>query len=250
MVNKIIMTQEKRMEQLSTAISHDSSLRFLKDASLVIEMDGKQEMSVVVEKNVVCSIFCYIENGSLHLELTQQEGSKTHLFLFGRNVDLQLSYHLQEEYSELTSYVSCYHTKNQQMQLKSTHHASHTKSRQYNHVVMCHGRCEMIVDGVVPKNLHDVVCNQENRIVPKNSLHNEIHPNLWIESYDIEAEHSAYIGPFAEEVTFYLQSRGIPQEKLFQLLVRNFLLGDTMIPESFFSFCMQKLEKEVSYESR
>ena len=53
----------------------------------------------------------------------------------------------------------------------------------------------------------------------------KIIPNLLIESNDIVASHSAYIGNFDDDVKFYVLSRGIKLDMLIRMLYKAILLG-------------------------
>ena len=51
-------------------------------------------------------------------------------------------------------------------------------------------------------------------------------PNLYIDSHDVEASHSALIGKFSDEELFYLQSRGLDIKSAEKLLVTGFLTSN------------------------
>ena len=53
----------------------------------------------------------------------------------------------------------------------------------------------------------------------------EIDPDLYIEEFDVTANHSAFVGPLEEEKIFYLNTKGIPTKMATQLLLKSFLLG-------------------------
>ena len=54
----------------------------------------------------------------------------------------------------------------------------------------------------------------------------KIQPNLYIDEYDIEASHGAYIGKFDFDTIFYLESRGLSEKESYNLLIKGFLLGN------------------------
>ena len=65
------------------------------------------------------------------------------------------------------------------------------------------------VSSFVPKEITGCIVNQNNRIINLTDNKCEIKPNLYIDSFDVEASHSALIGKFSDEEMFYIQSRGI-----------------------------------------
>ena len=70
----------------------------------------------------------------------------------------------------------------------------------------------------------DVV--QKSRIINLTLNKCQICPNLYIDEYDVNASHSAYIGNFKDEELFYLMSRGISAKDAEKLLIKGFLLND------------------------
>lgn len=79
--------------------------------------------------------------------------------------------------------------------------------------------------------------SQKSRIVNLTMNKCKICPNLYIDEYDVNANHSAYIGNFKDEELFYLMSRGITKSESEYLLIKGFLLNNME--------CMQKLVSEI-----
>lgn len=67
---------------------------------------------------------------------------------------------------------------------------------------------------------------QKSRIINLTSNECKICPNLYIDEYDVNASHSAYIGNFKDEELFYLMSRGINKTESEYLLIKGFLLNN------------------------
>lgn len=82
------------------------------------------------------------------------------------------------------------------------------------------------VSSFVPKNIKGCIVNQNNRIINLTDNKCEIKPNLYIDSFDVEASHSALIGKFSDEEMFYIQSRGIDYKTALKLLITGFLTSD------------------------
>ena len=87
------------------------------------------------------------------------------------------------------------------------------------------------IDGIVKKNLSNIICNQSSKIINFNLGESKIIPNLIIDSNDIIASHSAYIGEIGEEEMFYLKSRGIDEENIKKIIYRSTLLGKMELNE-------------------
>jgi len=87
------------------------------------------------------------------------------------------------------------------------------------------------IDGIIPKNLHDIICNQSSKIINYSNGDSKVIPNLIIDSNDIIANHAAYIGEINEEELFYMKSRGINELDIKKLIYRGVLLGKMDLDE-------------------
>ena len=107
------------------------------------------------------------------------------------------------------------------------HESSNTISNIKNNGV-CIGDGIIIyqVSSFVPKNIIGCTVNQTNRIINLTNNKCEIMPNLYIDSSDVSASHSALIGKFSDEEMFYIQSRGIDYDNAIKLLISGFLTSD------------------------
>ena len=81
------------------------------------------------------------------------------------------------------------------------------------------------IDGIIKKNLKNINCNQSSKIINFDKGDSKIVPNLIIDSNDIIANHSAYIGEIGEEELFFLRSRGIEDENIKKLIYKAVLLS-------------------------
>ena len=82
------------------------------------------------------------------------------------------------------------------------------------------------VSSFVPKDITGCIVNQNNRIINLTNNKCEIMPNLYIDTSDVSASHSALIGKFSDEEMFYIMSRGIDYKTALKLLIRGFLTSD------------------------
>ena len=82
------------------------------------------------------------------------------------------------------------------------------------------------VSSYVPKDIKNCIVNQNNRIINLTNNKCEIRPNLYIDTKDVSASHSALIGKFTSDEMFYIQSRGIDYNNAIKLLITGFLTSD------------------------
>ena len=87
------------------------------------------------------------------------------------------------------------------------------------------------INGNIPSNLLDISCSQNSKIINYNKGNSKIIPNLIIDSNDIVANHSAYIGTIDNEILFYLQSRGIKKETIEKMIYKATMLGKMNLDE-------------------
>ena len=87
------------------------------------------------------------------------------------------------------------------------------------------------IDGIIPKYLKNITCNQSSKIINFNNGNSKIIPNLIIDSNDIIANHAAYIGEIKEDELFYMKSRGINMENIKKLIYKGVLLGKMELEE-------------------
>ena len=67
--------------------------------------------------------------------------------------------------------------------------------------------------------------NQDSKIITIDKNTATIKPNLLVDTDDVEASHSAYIGEFKKEDLFYLETRGLDRKTSEKLLAKSFLIG-------------------------
>ena len=95
-----------------------------------------------------------------------------------------------------------------------------------NGVCIENGLITYQVSSFVPKNIKGCTVTQNNRIINLTNNKCEIMPNLYIDSDDVEASHSALIGKFEDDKMFYIESRGLDYNSALKLLISGFLTSD------------------------
>lgn len=107
------------------------------------------------------------------------------------------------------------------------HNSKNTKSDIINHGVnILDGTLVFNVSSIVLENMDNCYVNQSNRIINLTDNKCSISPNMYIDCFDVIANHSAFIGTFKDEELFYLQSRGISKLEATKLLIRGFLTSE------------------------
>lgn len=114
------------------------------------------------------------------------------------------------------------------------HNANKTTSKLLNHGVNnSANRLDFKIDAYVPSITKDCITDQENKILNTKCGRSAILPNLIIDTDQVVANHSAFIGNFDNEVVFYLKSRGLNSELSQKLLMNGFLFGNISYDERY-----------------
>ena len=87
------------------------------------------------------------------------------------------------------------------------------------------------INGTVPKDLKEIMCNQDSKIINFKNGNSKILPNLIIDTNDIMAMHSSYIGEIDEFTSFYMKSRGISDDDIKKLIYKSILVGKLNLEE-------------------
>lgn len=110
--------------------------------------------------------------------------------------------------------------------IKVDHLDENSKAQITNHIVNTNAsNINVRVDDWVARKALNTISDQDNKIIDLANGNNRIMPNVIVDTDEVEAEHSSYIGKFKEEELFYLSSRGISKEDAKQLLMVGFLIN-------------------------
>ena len=141
-------------------------------------------------------------------------------------------------------YYNTINYKNNSFSIKVNHLKDNTHSELFNHGVnVGNNKLDFFVEGIVPKESEKCICNQENQIINMSDGKSTICPNLLIDNYDVDSNHSAYIGKFNEDKLFYLMSRGISYDEANRLLLNGFLINSDSIDLHKIDLFIKEIEK-------
>ncbi len=141
-------------------------------------------------------------------------------------------------------YYNTINYKNNSFSIKVNHLKDNTHSELFNHGVnVGNKKLDFFVEGIVPKESEKCICNQDNQIINMSDGKSTICPNLLIDNYDVDSNHSAYIGKFSEDKLFYLMSRGISFDEANRLLLNGFLINSDSIDLNKIDLFVKEIEK-------
>ena len=194
----------------------DSAISFSKEGTYKLELDKDTTISVesdnvklyLVTKNNITVDFNILNSTTIY-NITM-ESITVNINIYN-NAKLDF-YEMTVTDKKITNEVNVYH-----------------KNKEITSNVTCHGisygkgDLKFSVNGYIKKGMIGSICNQSSRIINLDDGKSLIEPNLFIDEFDSIANHSAYTGPFDEELLFYLETKGISKKEAFNLLLNGFM---------------------------
>ena len=245
-MNKILLNSEENKILLD-----DNKFLFREDGIFSLEIaDLTKNVFLVVSDNIKVVLNLLGKDTNLNIYLQIGENATfvfNHLVIEG-NINLKVD--LEKEgavfnlnYSVLNSHNSC-------NQIEIRHNASKTEALLKNHGFSNnHANLIFDVSAYINKEAKKCISKQDNQIIENENSLSQINPNLYIDNYDVEASHSAYVGEFKESELFYLMSRGLTEDMSKFLLLKSFLIGsfslEEKIQEKYYHEVIKYFNKEV-----
>lgn len=179
------------------------------------------KMNKIIENDTIL----YLNQDDFEVVLDINRNCKVDVYHFVINHSSSIMINLNSEGATVNYHYSTINYDDHEVKIEVNHKEKNTTSNLYNHGVNVKtGRLNFLVNGIVPKDMVQCICNQENQIINISDGKSTICPNLLIDCYDVVSSHSAYIGKFSLEKVFYLESRGFSKETAYQLLLKGFLI--------------------------
>lgn len=208
------------------------NIKILKDTDIFINQktDKKEKLDININlnKNVKCNLIEYKEEGKYKIKYKYNLEENTYLNILKIN-DVKkakefIVFNLDGKDAKVNYLLKTIAKDEEKYELMVYHNHKQTESNIINHGVnIKDGEIKFDVSGFVPKGIKDCLVDQKNRIINLTNNKCLIKPNLFIDEYDVVANHSAHIGKCKDEEMFYLQSRGINKKEAERLLIKGFL---------------------------
>ena len=194
------------------------------DSEMLIELDNNSKnINIIIEKDTCLSIVEMNLNTNNNYTITLKENGRLIYNKASRDVSDRILINLDGEGASVSMNSSIVNCKNSTCHFEVRHNADSTTSLFSNHGV--NTSCDELVfkiDAYVPAGSKMCKTNQQNKIINMNSGKSVILPNLIIDTDDVEAAHSAYIGNFDKDMLFYMKSRGLSDNESRKLLLGKY----------------------------
>jgi len=244
-MNKILMDKDEKELIL------DGKYVFKENGTFSLEIeDLDKELFLVVSKGISVVLNILGKNTNIKYNVHVEEDAElilNHLVIEG---SMNINTKLEEDGASFTLNYSVLSSKNSNNKIEVRHNASKTDAILKNHG-FSKDKANLILDvsAYIDKDSYKCISKQDNKIIESENSLSKINPNLYIENYDVEASHSAYVGEFKESELFYLMSRGLTEEDSKFLLLKSFLIGsfnlEEKIQEKYYHEVIKYFNKEV-----
>ena len=246
-MNKIIVVDENiDSKQLSDSIRvelipknilfevNTLKINILKDTDLTLDYKHINESKLNIEINVLKGIKCNINEfregikGKIKYQFNVDSNSTLNICKF-YDINIVKEFvriDLNGENATINYNFKTISNDNQKYDITIYHNRPNTFSNIINNGVnINNGNLVFNVSSFVPNGNKKCDVFQKSRIINLTLNKCVICPNLYIDEYDVNASHSAYIGNFKDDELFYLMSRGIDIKDAEYLLINGFLLN-------------------------
>ncbi len=226
-INEIkILIEKSSILEIEINLEKDTKLSI----NITVMKDVKTDLNIITKGNSGKVKYSYniFENAQLNINKFQNVNS----------IKEMISIKLKGEKSKIDYNLKTIGNGKETYDYNILHDAKYTISNiKNNGVCVKEGTIIYQVSSFVPKNVIGCIVNQNNRIINLTNNKCEIMPNLYIDTEDVSASHSALIGKFSDDEMFYVQSRGLDYKTSLKLLVSGFLTSD---------ICDKKMIKEIN----
>ena len=208
------------------------------------EFDSKKFI-VKKEKDIVIDIVNENDIDSEYVFDVEENSSLTiNIFDASKKINRNISININGESSNVLLNISSISLCENNYNINVYHNSKNTTSNTNVHgLALDNNKIFIKNNGYIKNGSQNSKLNQDNKIIIMCDNNSKIEPNLFIDEYDVEASHGAYIGKFDEEELFYLNSRGLDDKMSYNLLINGFLMGELDLDESM----MEKL-KDIIYK--
>lgn len=245
-MNKILVNNEEQEH-----ILNDGKYEFRKNANITLEINNLEKiicLTVLDNIQVVLNVLGKHASAHFHIKVGKNASFTLNYLLLEGNTNISVD--LEKEYASFQLNYSILGSQHSKNQILVRHNAPQTKAFLKNHG-FSRRNANLILDvsAYIPSASNKCVSKQDNQIIEEENSISQINPNLYIDNYDVEASHSAYVGEFKENELFYLMSRGLTEEASKFLLLKSFLIGsfsiDEKIKEKYYDEIIKYFDKEV-----
>ena len=209
------MNHKISIEDKNTSLSQDNYF---------LEINKVCKLNIIVNENINSKLVI-IGTSDYELQIILEKNSGLIVNSINKDNNVNINIVLKEK-STITYNHSVLAKEDSENKFNIMHQNDNSTSIINNYGInLLNKKLYFTINGEIPKSLHKVICSQNSKIINYQDGNSKIVPNLIIDSNDIVASHSAYIGKIDGNIVFYLKSRGIKKETIKKMIYKSTMLG-------------------------
>ena len=190
-----------------------------------IVLDKEKNINLNVSEDTTCTI--PKENNINDLNINISDGVKLIINQYSEVIENNLFIRInQSNNSDFIYNHSFVSKKEYNLNINVNMIGNNSKNIINVHGISDKGKSKVVVDGNVIKDTHDNELYENIKLLNINNGTSNIYPNMYIDTKNVIANHSASISTVNENYIFYLMSKGIDRKNAIKLILDGFLEND------------------------
>lgn len=190
-----------------------------------IVLDKEKNINLNVSEDTTCTI--PKENNINDLNINISDGVKLIINQYSEVIENNLFIRInQSNNSDFIYNHSFISKKEYNLNINVNMIGNNSKNIINVHGISDEGKSKVIVDGNVIKDTRDNELYENIKLLNINNGTSNIYPNMYIDTKNVIANHSASISTVNEDYIFYLMSKGIDRKNAIKLILDGFLEND------------------------
>lgn len=220
MMNKIIIDTDKY------------NLELREDTYLDIRNNGVINLKVIIQEKIKLIILNNSYDVSINIELFDNTNIEINSLGLNGNINYKV---IQNNNTNLYIVSSIITKVNSINKIDINQIGNNNITKFYtNGINLSNEKLFFNIDGIIKKNVMNGYLEETSKIINLSDGDSKIIPNLIIDTKEVIANHSAFIGTFNNNDLNYLMSRGITKDIAYKLLIKSILLSNMKLDANIF----------------
>ena len=190
-----------------------------------IILDKERIINLTINKNSICNITKYYNINELNITLEDNIKLIINHYDEINKKDLKINI-LEENNSEFIYNHNFITNKEYNLEININLIGNNSKNEINIKGISDSGKNNILVNGSVNKNTNNNELYENIKLININDGNSYIYPNMFIDTKNVLANHSASITNINEDYLFYLNSKGIDNVDATKLIIDGFLKND------------------------
>ncbi len=233
-MNNILVTNNEIKTDNKNIIVCNNKITFLESGTYFIEYKDSSLINLIFEINDFISVnlseISFDNNLTVNNSYIVNSGFMTvNKFYSNKSVDEKIKIDLNGEGARFDYKFSNICILDEKYLIDINHNSKCTISNVYNRsVALDNSKLNFVINSNVPKEMNKSIIDQNTKIITFGDALASISPNMFIDTYDVDAKHGSVVGTVNEDIMFYLMSRGISKKDALKLVIRGYLFSNVI----------------------